>query len=414
MTARIISPERRQRALLPESLDELLPVDHPARVFAAVVDTLDMHEFETRISSVDGHAGRPAFCPRMLLLAWLFATSRGIGSAREIARLSKEDLSFRWIFGGTGVKRTVLTEFRVAHLERLQSLFTNVLCGLVDAGAVDVDFIAIDGVRLRANAGDGSFRRRESLHRLRDQAELHVRAVFSEADDGKTTARVKRVREAKAKDLQERTKRAIDAVKEMHVREAGKTPSERNKAPRASTTDPDSRIMKHGHNEFAPGYNVRLAVAGDDRGGPRTIVGVEVTNQGTDRGGVTPVLDDVERRTKKRPRAAVADKQFLKTECVDAAERRGTTLYISFTKNAPRVRETDSRAMAALRARMQQPSSKLATDARSGIVELPFAWWRERFGMRQLPVRGKSPVASVVLLLALTFNIMQHAATLLA
>ena len=68
--------------------------------------------------------------------------------------------------------------------------------------------------------------------------------------------------------------------------------------------------------------------------------------------------------------------------------------------------------MTAHRARMADPKARLATHARAGLVELPFAWFRQRFRVHQLPVRGRTHVTSVVLLYALTFNIMQHAASL--
>jgi transposase len=411
MRPRLLRPQRHQRQLLPESLDELLPSDHAARVFAAVAARLNLTAFDAEVGAVEGLAGRPAFSSEMLLTAWLYATSRGIGSARELERLSTTDLAFRWIFGGTNVRRTVLTEFRVKHLDKMQALFTEVLVKLVDAGVVDVDFVAIDGVRLRANAGDGSLRQRKSLEELREQAELHVKAVLADGDDATVAKRVRRAREQKAKDLLERTERAIAAVEAMQAREEAKAPSRRRGPPRASPTDPDARNMKQGHNEYGPGFNARVAVAGADTGGPRTIVALEVTNQGTDRGGVTPVLDDVEKRTKRRPKAAVADKGFLKKECVEDAHSRGTATFIPLPKHA-KPSPTDSPAMKAHRLRMADPKAKLAIHARAGLVELPFAWFRQRFRVHQLPVRGTAPVTSVVVLLALTFNIMQHAASL--
>jgi hypothetical protein len=222
---------------------------------------------------------------------------------------------------------------------------------------------------------------------------------------------VRRAREQKAKDLLERTERAIAAVDAMQAREHDKGPAHRRGPPRASTTDPDARNVKHGQNEYGPGFNARLAVAGSDKGRPRTVVGVTVTNDGTDRGGITPVLDDVEARPARRPRAAVADKGFLKKECVDVAHSRKTTLFIPLPKHA-KPSPKDTPAMKAHRAPMAETTAKLAVQARSGLVELPFVWFRQRFRVCQVPVRGTSRVTSVVLLLSLTFHIMQHAATL--
>ena len=60
---------------------------------------------------------------------------------------------------------------------------------------------------------------------------------------------------------------------------------------------------------YRPGYNVQLATAGSEMGGPRTIVGVRVTNIGSDMGSVTPMLADIEARTAQLPTKLLADDQ---------------------------------------------------------------------------------------------------------
>ena len=60
--------------------------------------------------------------------------------------------------------------------------------------------------------------------------------------------------------------------------------------------------MKMADGGFGPAYNVCMATAGSPLGGPRTIVGVQVTNVGSDMGSVAPMLAEIERR-----RAATQD-----------------------------------------------------------------------------------------------------------
>jgi transposase len=210
--ARLTTPCHNQRQRIPESLHELLPQENDARKFASVVERLEFSAFLDDIDAVDGAPGRPASHPRMLLLAWLRATSRGIGSARAFERLASTELGFRWISGDLRVRRSTLTRFRVGHLAKLEDLFTALLTVLVDVGVVNVDFITVDGVRLRAWAGQGSLRRMASLEELREQAKLHVHAVIAAAADPLVSLRVKRAREQQAKDLLERTEDASAAV----------------------------------------------------------------------------------------------------------------------------------------------------------------------------------------------------------
>ena len=96
---RTVEPERRQGVIRFEMPEDTLPAQHRARVLWAVTGELDLSGFTRHAKAVDGRAGRPTYSPRMLLTLWLYATSCGVGSAREIARLTETELAYRWISG---------------------------------------------------------------------------------------------------------------------------------------------------------------------------------------------------------------------------------------------------------------------------------------------------------------------------
>ncbi len=58
---------------------------------------------------------------------------------------------------------------------------------------------------------------------------------------------------------------------------------------RASTTDPEARVMKFADGGYRPGYNVQFAT--DTESG--VIMGVEVTNAGSDGEELPPMLDQL-------------------------------------------------------------------------------------------------------------------------
>ena len=60
--------------------------------------------------------------------------------------------------------------------------------------------------------------------------------------------------------------------------------------PRVSTTDPDARVMKMPDGGFRPAFHVQLATTTD---AARAMVGIRVTNRGSDPGQATPMLDKV-------------------------------------------------------------------------------------------------------------------------
>jgi transposase len=391
-----------------EVLDDVIGADHRARLLWRVVETLDLSAFLADRKALKGRAGRSVTSVRVLLTLWLYATSVGIGSAREIARLVERDDAFRWIAGDEPVGRTVLSEFRVLHGNALDGLLSDVLGTLLHKGLLSLDLVAQDGTRVRASASAPSFRREESLEACREQARLHLKAVLAEADDAETSAREKAGREAAARDYARRVDEAIATVHSL--REEGK------ESPRASTTDADARVMKMGDGGYRPAYNVQLATAGSPEGGPRTIVGVRVTNKGSDIGSITPMLEQVRERTGKLPATLLADGGHLKFECLRWAESNGVNALVPLpppSKDPSSRRSAHDEPIEAWRARMQTQEAKTLYRARAGLAELPNAQWKGRFGFCEFLVRGLAKATCVALLAALTTNLLAHATNLL-
>ena len=210
-------PSRAQGVIRFEMPEELLPADHRARLLWRVVETLDLSDFTADAKSVEGRQGRAVKSTRMLLTLWLYAISVGVGSAREVARRTQSDDAFRWIVGDQSVGHTKLSEFRVGHRDALDKLLTDVLASLLDGGLVSLDRVAQDGTRVRASASAPSLRREASLEACREQAALHVKAVFAEADDPKTSVREKRARERAALDYERRVHEAIANVEKLRA-----------------------------------------------------------------------------------------------------------------------------------------------------------------------------------------------------
>jgi len=171
---RLRKPERRQMAWVPQCTDDLVAATHGVRTVAAVVAKLDLSAFREPIKAREGVAGRDATDPELLVALWLYGCIRGIGSARELARRCAESAPFRWLCGGVSVNHRMLSDFRTAHGQALDPLFTQVIASLVDQELVSVSRVSQDGLRVRVSAGAGSFRREERLRRLLAESQKHV------------------------------------------------------------------------------------------------------------------------------------------------------------------------------------------------------------------------------------------------
>ena len=167
---RIARAVRDQVELVPQSLEERVRPDHPARAIWAILERLDLGAFYTTIRAAIDGPGRPASDPRVLLGLWMLATVEGIGSARRLARLSEEHDAYRWLRGGVPVNYHLLADFRVAHQAELDALLTQTIALLLSEQLVTLQRVAQDGVRVRAAAGSGSFRRRATLERCLAEA----------------------------------------------------------------------------------------------------------------------------------------------------------------------------------------------------------------------------------------------------
>ncbi len=170
---RIEEPQRMQGEMRFEVSDDLVSGEHEARLLWNVLGILNLKAFSAQSDSVEGKAGRSLKSPRMLLTLWVYGIARGIGSAREIARLTKSEDAFRWIVGNVEVSHHKLSQFRVGHGEALNTLMTDVLASLMDKGLLSLDLVSQDGTRTRAAASAPSFRSYGSLLECRAQGSAH-------------------------------------------------------------------------------------------------------------------------------------------------------------------------------------------------------------------------------------------------
>src|SRR5262249_16251518 len=119
---RLREPMRDQLELRCVDIESLIGEDHPARLFSAYVEQVDLRELEDAIKAREGHPGPPTITPRLMLALWLYAYSQGVGSARALDRLCNSHDDYRWLCGGVSVNYHTLSDFRVDNghlLERL-------------------------------------------------------------------------------------------------------------------------------------------------------------------------------------------------------------------------------------------------------------------------------------------------------
>ena len=418
--ARVLRPNREQLQWAAVDLESLLSQEHAARAIWGFLEKLDLSGFYGSIKAVVDRPGRPTTDPEVLLALWLLATVEGVGSARRLARLCEEHDAYRWLRGGVPINYHMLSDFRVAHQGALDDLLSQIVASLMAAGAVRLERVAQDGMRVRASAGASSFRRKKGLESCLKAARAQVKRLAQEREhpDPGVTRRQEAARERAAREREERVEEALGhlpqakAAKERQQKTRATAERSKVSAPRVSPTDPQARVMKMPDGGFRPAYNVELAT--DSAKG--VIVGVAVTSEGTDAGQAAPMEEQVVRRTGHHPKTYLMDGGFATRGDITTLEQRAVTVYapVRLPRNRPeqeryQSRYRDSPEVVRWRQRMATDEAKAVYRQRGSTAEWANAQVRLH-GVSQFTVRGLAKATTVALLVAIAHNFLRREA----
>ena len=421
-----LSVPDRQLPYAPRIIDDLIDAAHPARAVWAYVEDLDLTVLYDRIRSRDLVAGRPAIDPRVLVALWLYGTLSGFTSASALDRMCDHYEPLLWLAGGVSVNAHTLSDFHTDNPQFRESLLQHSVDVLRQRGAIDLDRIAQDGVRVRASAGSGSFHRHETLTRQLREAKAELRALRPKrvakpadptapagvptanvsTDEPKRSPQQQAAAVRQAEDRVDRVEAALERMPEMEA----KIPAGSTKEARVSTTDPQATVMKMADGGFRPAYNVEYATtcAG------QAVVGVDVVTVGTDQGQLSPMLDQIEGRFHHRPKEALVDGGFVSLEGIEAVQADGTCqIYAPVprpkneTVDRYEPKPTDRPDVAEWRTRMGTDEAKEIYKQRAATAECVNAQARNR-GLNQFRVRGLDKVKAVATWLGITHNMARY------
>ena len=407
---RVLLPNRSQMEFHASDLESLLPEGHRARIVWGYVARQNLAGLYAGIKAVEGGVGRPAIAPEILFALWLYATLEGIGSARAIARLALEHDAYRWICGGVQVNYHSLADFRSLNGAVLDALLSDNLAGLMAAGVVKLKAVAQDGMRVRASAGNDSFRREATLQKLLEEAEQQWDRLQQEfAEETELSAREKAAQERAARERIERLKQAQQEVQKVAEAREKRKKGDGDSA-RASTTDPEARRMKMGDGGTRPAYNLEFSTDLNSL----VIMGFDVTNAGSDAGQMEPMAQKIEVEQGPLPERAESyvDGGFVTREDLTSMAQRGVTVYAPVKavekhqqqgKDPYAPRRGDTPEVVAWRERMATDEARQKYKQRAKC-EWSNAGCRNR-GLHQFVVRGLAKVRTVVLWYVLVHNL---------
>ena len=373
--------------------DELVDLDHPVRGIWALASRMDWSSHAAGVLSDARDPGRPALPPALLGSLWLYATLRGIGSARAVSRLCECDHGFRWLCGDAigEVSYETLRKFRVAG--RFEKTLAWTVAELRELGLVSERALslAVDGTKVRGSASRGRLVSRKEFERRTLEK---VRKLRKRLDDSSATAREAGSRQAK---LSELDRRAEAGAESFRAREAAQAASHdrkrRERTVKVCETDPESNVMRHADGGRSPGWNVQAAVDA----GSGAVLAVEVTDKQNDQGLAGWMALVAMKQSGLRVRRVLADAGYPTRD----DERRLAGMGVKFYAPSPGNHAGSDWAAGRLRRMGRLGSWAMARRKRA---EHFFARLKNRGGGR-VWVRGRDGVREVMLLHAALANV---------
>jgi len=324
---RLVSVNRRQMVMRAIEVERLIEADHPARAIWELVGRLDLSRYYAAIAAVEGRAGRDHTDPQVLISLWLYAYSRGISSAREVARRCEYEPAFQWLCGLEPINYHTLSDFRSDPKAALDNLFVQVLGMLSAEGLITLERVTLDGTKIKANAGGNTFRRQEKLEAHLQLAREQVGLMEKQSRDEEQMAR--RQVAARRRAARQRQSRLEAAVREVERMQGEKKEDRDDFVARASSTDPEARVMRNGEGGTVPSYNVQVLT--DAAHG--LIVNVDATTDAVDHHQLAPALERCEQTLGRHPQQVVADGDYTNHASVQVAASGGVDFYGSWQES---------------------------------------------------------------------------------
>ena len=290
---------REQVWMLPPTLDEMVPEDHPVRFVAEFVDALDREDWAELGVDIDGSwTGAPAYHPRALLGVWVYGFMTGVRSSRKLEGACRDQVPYLWLTGWQRPDHNTLWRFYRSNRQSMRKLLKRTVQTAVRMNLIDLTLQAVDGTKVGANATGDRTLDGEGLRRLLRRVEQSLKELEAENETGEDAAPVHLPDELTVKTaLREKVRRAMGEL------------SERSEIKQINLTDADARLMKT-RQGIAPRYNAQAMVSPMQTGaGGRgmLITAVEVTDDPDDHSQLVPMLRAAEETTKLRSEMTLAD-----------------------------------------------------------------------------------------------------------
>jgi transposase len=418
-----------EELLLPPSLRDWLPEDHLAYFVSDVVDNLDLSAMDAVYGTEK--RGQPPYDPLMMTKVLVYSYCIGVFSSRRIETRLVEDIAFRVLAAGNHPNFRTISDFRKIHLKTLAGLFEQVLKIALEAGAMKVGRVALDGTKVKANASKHKAMSHDRMLEKEKQLKAEVQQLLEQAETTDAEEDARHGKDRRGDELpaelarrETRLKKIREAKRALAARAREKTEAEGSDPKQAKPkekdqynfTDPESRIMK-GADGFVQAYNAQAAVEADFQ----LIVAQSVTQATNDKEQLLPMVEKIEEQSGHRPEEILADSGYCSEKNLEGLESKDQPEqqivgYIATERLKhgeykepcpPGPLPQGATRVDRMRRKLKTKVGKAVYAARKAIVEPVFGQIKQARGFRQFLLRGIEKVRREWAMVCLTHNILK-------
>lgn len=330
-----------QQFLLPPSLEDWVPKDHPARFVCLFVDGLDLKAlgFKARKSK----EGRPNYSNDLLLKVWLFGCFEKIYSFRDLEKACKVQLPFLWLTGLNFPDHNTIWRFFHNNGSVLKHVFSQSVQIALKGNLVSLVLQAIDGTKIFADVSknrsiyfkdlkkllellddsiDEVFEKISSQSALESSEVGDINSSYSLPREYQDKRKLKRLIDEGLEELSQEKKQELKKAVESQIKCL-----EEGDLAHLNLTDGDAKLMKTSSGSKSFCYNAQAVVDAENQ----IIIGAKVSTETTDHHLLTDMIDESASNTGQVCEESLADGGYFSGEELQLAEDKGYSVLVNMS-----------------------------------------------------------------------------------
>lgn len=306
--------DRHQMGLLPQSIEEYVAEDDPARAYDAFVEAVDFRDLGIDINPYK--VGNAEYDPRTMLKLLVYGYSYGVKSSRKLERECHHNLSFIWLMGGLKPDHKTIAEFRRKNKKALKKVLRHCARICIKLNLIAGNILFVDGTKIRANAGRDRNHGRAYYEKLLNKLDSRIEQLLADceaadrSEEGVPSYVAMDKELAKSRNLKERIAEALNAFASSDKEQVNQS-------------DPDCAMM-HSVQGNHTGYNVQ-SVMDDEHG---LIVQAEAISDASDARQFARQIDQANELLEEPCKVACADAGYADTDELEKIDQQGIKVIV--------------------------------------------------------------------------------------